>query len=212
MSKTGVLKVETRTDTNTQANNRLRKAGWLPGNIYGKDMDSIAVSIRKDELRKNIAQFGRSAVFELVLDGDKKYNVMVKDIQFTHVNQDLMHVDFHSISLSEETKANVPVRVVGDELYGSRRLVLQVQRDILPVKGLPQDVPNFIEIDVKDLNVGDNIFVSDLKFPAGITTELDETQLVLSVSEAKVHQDLEAVEEETVDEVEEKEEQPEHAE
>ncbi len=212
MSKTAVLKVETRTDTNTQANNRLRKAGWLPGNIYGKDMDSIAVSIRKDELRKNIAQFGRSAVFELVLDGDKKYNVMVKDIQFTHVNQDLMHVDFHSISLSEETKANVPVRVVGDELYGSRRLVLQVQRDILPVKGLPQDVPNFIEIDVKDLNVGDNIFVSDLKFPAGITTELDETQLVLSVSEAKVHQDLEAVEEETVDEVEEKEEQPEHAE
>ncbi len=163
-------------------------------------------------MRKNIAQFGRSAVFELVLDGDKKYNVMVKDIQFTHVNQDLMHVDFHSISLSEETKANVPVRVVGDELYGSRRLVLQVQRDILPVKGLPQDVPNFIEIDVKDLNVGDNIFVSDLKFPAGITTELDETQLVLSVSEAKVHQDLEAVEEETVDEVEEKEEQPEHAE
>lgn len=212
MSKTAVLKVETRTDTNTQANNRLRKAGWLPGNIYGKDMDSIAVSIRKDELRKNIAQFGRSAVFELVLDGDKKYNVMVKDIQFTHVNQDLMHVDFHSISLSEETKANVPVRVVGDELYGSRRLVLQVQRDILPVKGLPQDVPNFIEIDVKDLNFGDNIFVSDLKFPAGITTELDETQLVLSVSEAKVHQELDAVEEETVDEVEEKEEQPEHAE
>ncbi len=48
MSKTAVLKVETRTDTNTQANNRLRKAGWLPGNIYGKDMDSIAVSIRKD--------------------------------------------------------------------------------------------------------------------------------------------------------------------
>lgn len=211
MSKTGVLKVETRADTNTQANNRLRKAGWLPGNIYGKDMDSIAVSIRKDELRKNIAKFGRSAVFELVLDGKKKYNVMVKDIQFTHVSQDLMHVDFHSISLSEETKANVPVRVVGDELYELRRLVLQVHRDILPVKGLPQDVPNFIEIDVKDLDVGDNIFVSDLKFPAGITTELDETHLILSVSEAKVHQDLVSGEEK--DDYEGgKEEDPEHVE
>lgn len=195
MSKTGVLKVDSRTDTSTQANNRLRKAGSVPGNIYGKGLDSIAVSIRKDELRKNISQFGRSAVFELVLDGKKRYNVMVKDIQYTHVNQDLMHVDFHSISLSEETKANVPVRVVGDELFEARRLLIQVQRDILPVKGLPQDVPNFIEINVKDLNPGDNIFVSDLKLPAGITPELDETQLVLSVSEAKVRQEVDAAEE-----------------
>lgn len=195
MSKTGVLKVDSRTDTSTQANNRLRKAGSVPGNIYGKGLDSIAVSIRKDELRKNISQFGRSAVFELVLDGKKRYNVMVKDIQYTHVNQDLMHVDFHSISLSEETKANVPVRVVGDELFEARRLLIQVQRDILPVKGLPQDVPNFVEINVKDLNPGDNIFVSDLKLPAGITPELDETQLVLSVSEAKVRQEVDAAEE-----------------
>ncbi len=191
MNKTGTLQVETRTDTSTQANNRLRKSGWLPGNIYGKGMDSIAVAIRKDELRKSISQYGRSAVFQLVLDEDKKYNVMVKDIQFTHVHQDLMHVDFHSISLSEETKANVPVRVVGDELFESRRLLLQIQRDIIPVKGLPQDVPNFIEIDVKDLDAGDNIFISDIKFTEGITPELDDTQLVVSVSEAKIHQQAE---------------------
>ncbi len=187
MNNLGTLNVETRTDTSSQANKRLRKAGYLPGNIYGKDMDSIAVSIKKDELRKNIKKYGRSAVFELLLDGKQKYNVMVKDVQLTHVSHDFMHVDFHSISLSEETKANVPVRTVGDELYESRRLLLQTHRDFIPVKGLPQDVPNYIEIDVKDLNPGDNIFISDVKFPAGITPELDEAQLVISVSEAKVH-------------------------
>ena len=78
MNETGVLRVESRTDTSSQANKRLRKAGYLPGNIYGKDMESVAVTIRKDELRKNIAKYGRSAVFELVLDGNKKYNVRLR--------------------------------------------------------------------------------------------------------------------------------------
>ncbi len=190
MSDLSVLNAETRVDTSTQANNRLRKSGYVPGNIYGKGMESVAVSVKKDELRKAIASHGRSAVFELKLDGKKKYTVMVKDIQFTHLIKDLMHVDFHSISLTEETKANVPVKVVGDEMYEARRLLISVQRDVLPVKGLPQDVPNFIEVDVKELNAGDTVFVSDIEFPQGITPDLDETQLVLSVSEAKAHREV----------------------
>lgn len=193
MSNLGLLNAESRTDTSTQANNRLRKAGSVPGNIYGKGMDSVAVSVRKDELRKAIAKHGRSAVFELKIDGKEKYTVMVKDIQFTHLIKDLMHVDFHSISLTEETKANVPVRVVGDEMFEARRLLVQVQRDVLHVRGLPQDVPNFIEVNVAELDAGDTVFVSDIKFPAGISADLDETQLVLSVSEAKVHKEEELV-------------------
>jgi large subunit ribosomal protein L25 len=151
-------------------------------------MDSIAVTIRKDELRKSIAKYGRQAVFQLILDGKKKYNVMIKELQLTHVSREFMHVDFHSISLSEETKANVPLKIVGDELYESKWLLLQMHRDFIPVKGLPQDVPNFIEIDVKDLDHGDNIIIKDIVFPAGIVPELDENQLVISVSEAKIRQ------------------------
>jgi len=188
MSATGTLNVETRSNTSSRANKRLRREGYIPGNIFGKDMESIAVKVRQDELRRNITQYGRAAVFKLVLDGNKNYDVMIKDIQFTHLNREFMHVDFHRISLSEETKANVPVKVVGDELYEQRRLVLQLQRDFIPVKGLPQDIPNFIEIDVKDLDAGDTIFVKDIKFPEGITPELEETQLVVSISEAKIHQ------------------------
>ena len=63
-----------------------------------------------------------------------------------------------------------------------------MHRDFIPVKGLPQDVPNFIEIDVKDLDHGDNIIIKDIVFPAGIVPELDENQLVISVSEAKIRQ------------------------
>ncbi len=198
MNETGVLRVERRTDTSSQANKRLRKAGYLPGNIFGKDMESIAVTIRMDELRRNIVKYGRSAVFELVLDEKEKFNVMVKDVQFTHVSHDFMHVDFHSISLSEETKANVPIRVVGDELYEARKLLLQLHRDIVPVKGLPQDVPNFIEVNVKELNLGDNLYISNLEFPSGIVPELDEAQLVISVSEAKVHKEVDEETEEDV--------------
>ena len=93
------------------------------------------------------------------------------------------------------TKANVPV-IVGDELYEAE-VIAALHRDFIPVKGLPQDVPNFIEVNVKELNAGDNLFISDLEFPKGIVPELEETQLVVSISEAKIHKE---VDEQTEDE------------
>lgn len=182
-----LIKIEKRTVSGGRANKRLRNSGFLPGNIYSRDMESIAVMVKKDELRKKLMKLGRSAIFKLELDGEKTYNAMVKDIQVEPLSGQYLHVDFQQVSLSEEIKANVSIRIEGRETLEMKKLMLLRQIDVIPVKGLPQDIPNAIDIDVSNMVSGDIILISDIKFPEGIISEMSAEQLVVSVSEPKEH-------------------------
>lgn len=196
--ETAILKITDRKDTSSRANKRLRKTGYVPGNIFGKDIESVSVAVKKDELRKGLIKYGRSALFKLEADGGKTYNVMVKDIQNEPISREFIHVDFQQITLSEEVKANVPIKIEGKEALESKRLLLMRQIDIIPVKGLPQDIPNSIDIDVSGLKGGENIYVSDVKFPGGIVPEINPEQLIISVSEAKAQMVIEEEEAEVL--------------
>lgn len=195
MEITGTLSIQNRENTSSKANNRLRRDGYLPGNVYAKGMESVAVTVKKDELRKNLAKFGRSALFKLKDEKGKVYNVMVKDIQNTPVTGEYMHVDFQQVSLKEEVRANVPLKIEGKELLESRRLLMMRHLDQIHVKGLPQDIPNTIDIDVSGFQGGENITVGDLTFPAGILPDMDTALLVITVSESR-GQEIRAEEEE----------------
>lgn len=189
MAVTATIKVEKRTDINSRANKRLRKTGYLPGNIYGKNIESVPVTVKKDELKKSLIKNGRAAVFNLTIEGEEPYNVMVKEIQHAPLTGEMLHVDFQKISLTEEVKADVSINIVGKESIEAHKWVLIRQMDIIPVKGLPQDIPNLIEIDVAQLQLGDNIFVSDVQFPEGIVPDIDLEQLIVSVSEPKTQEE-----------------------
>ncbi|MDD4583821.1 MAG: 50S ribosomal protein L25 [Eubacteriales bacterium] len=189
MEITGVIKADKRTDLSSGATKRLRKAGYLPGNIYGKNMDSISVTVKKDELRKNIVKLGRAAVFKLDTEGEEIFNVMVKDIQIAPLSGDFLHVDFIQISLTEEIKADVVIRIIGREHLEAKRYLLNRAMDTILVKGLPQDIPNEIDIDVSNMEVGDSKNIGDIQFPEGIVPEIEPDQLVLSVSEAKAYEE-----------------------
>jgi large subunit ribosomal protein L25 len=189
MAVTATIKVEKRTDINSRANKRLRKTGYLPGNIYGKNIESVPVTVKKDELKKSLIKNGRAAVFNLTIEGEEPYNVMVKEIQHAPLTGEMLHVDFQKISLTEEVKADVSISIVGKESIEAHKWVLIRQMDIIPVKGLPQDIPNLIEIDVAQLQLGDNIFVSDVQFPEGIVPDIDLEQLIVSVSEPKTQEE-----------------------
>jgi len=182
-----LIKIEKRTVAGGRANKRLRNSGFLPGNIYSREMETIAIMVKKDELRKKLMKLGRSAIFKLELDGEKTYNAMVKDIQVESLSGQYLHVDFQQVSLSEEIKASVSIRIEGKENLEMKKLMLMRQIDVIPVKGLPQDIPNAIDIDVSNMVSGDTIFISDIKFPEGIISEMNPDQLVVSVSEPKEH-------------------------
>lgn len=197
MKETGTIKVEKRIDTNRRLSKHLRETGLIPGNVSGKGMQSISVIVKKDELKKTIVKYGRNAVYKLNIDDSEDHSVIVKEIQYGPVNREVLHVDFQQVSFSEEIKADVAVRIIGREQIEMKKLLLLHHIDILPVKGFPQNLPEVIEADVSELQAGDNLYVKDLKLPEGITLEIDEEQLVVSIAEPKGA----AVDEEAAEEV-----------
>lgn len=198
--ETGTIKVMKRAIVNSRVNKKLRKSGLLPGNISGKGMESISVTVNESELRKGITSHGKNAIFNISIDEGNDYTVMIKDIQMSPVKGSPVHVDFQRVSMTEEIKAEIGIKFKGIERIESKRLLLVRQIDVIPVKGLPQDIPDEIEVDVTNMNAGETVSISDIVFPEGIIPEIDLEQVVVSVNEPK-RADIEA-ETEEVSEVE----------
>lgn len=200
MKEVGVFKVEKRAETNSGANRRLRKAGYLPGNIFGKDIETIPVTIKADEFTKIYSRFGRNSIFKVDVSGDKVYTAIVKEIQNSPLGRGYLHIGFQEVSLTEEIRVDALIRVAGTESTEAQRLVVIRQMDTIPVRGLPQNIPDAIEIDVSDLKAGDVINVGNIKLPEGVTTDSDPEQTVISINETKMYGTDETDEAETADE------------
>ena len=195
MPEIGKISIEKRVSTNSNANKKLRRLGFLPGVVSSKGKESIHLSVKSEDLRRGISIYGRNALFDLLLDGKKSCTVMIKDIQNNPVKGDMLHVDFQEVFMDEEIKADLGIRIKGTELLESKRLLLLRQMDLIPVKGLPQLIPDDIEIDVTELGAGDSINVKDINFPEGIVPDCELDQVVVSVTGAKTVTETEEADE-----------------
>ena len=186
MAETATLNVLIRDNANKADNKRLRKNGYLVGNLSRKGMDSVALAIKKDEFRRTLKKHGRNAVLSLVGDDNTSFNAMVKDVLITPPAYDYDHVDFQQVSLTEKVKVEVVIRYVGAEFLEAKRFIINRVLDSIVVKGLPQAIPDEIEIDVQKLVAGDTVTVADLKFADGIEPDIEADQVILSINEAKI--------------------------
>lgn len=182
MKETAIIKVEKRVEANSRASKRLRETGYLPGSVYGKGVEAFSIKIKEEEFRKQLSTYGRNYVFNLDLGGEQIQGVMVKDIQHFPLKNRILNVDFQKVSLVDKTKVDLNIKIIGNEVLESKRLLIIRQMDTIPVKGLPQDIPDNIEIDVSELKEGEKICIGDINFPKGIATEIEESQIVLSVN------------------------------
>lgn len=188
MQETAIMNIETRINTSKGANRLLRQNGYLPANISGKGMNSIAIAIKKEAFKKMIKEYGRNAVIKLVTQDDASYTVMTKEVSIAPVINEISHLDFQIVSLTEEMKQAVPIKVIGSEFLEAKRLLLNIHMDEILVSGLPHDIPHEIEINVSDLKSGDSIAFKDLILPEGITFEYDLEQKIASVKGAKAQE------------------------
>ncbi len=197
MAQAAKLNVEVRKEVSKKENKRLQNNGYILGIINQKGMDSVPVAVKKDEFRKVLKENGRNAILELQASDNNSYSVMVKTIELSPMLFEYYHIDFQKVSLTEVIKVDVALRFIGTDSLKPKRLILNRQTDSIVLVGLPQNIPDSIEVDVTGKEDGDSIYVSDLTFGEGLTTDVDPTQLIASISEAKV------VEEETVEDEEE---------
>ncbi len=182
MLQTGKIMIQKRENTNSNANNKLRRLGYVPGAVSSRGKASISVSVKAEDLRKGIDVYGRNALFDLFLEGEKNCTVMIKEIHKHPVREEMLHVDFQEVFLNEEIRADLGIRIKGIELIESKRLLLMRHLDFIPVKGLPQLIPDEITIDISNLEAGQNINIGDISFPDGIIPEMDNGQVVVSVT------------------------------
>lgn len=157
------LKAESRTVFGKKLN-KIRKQGFVPGNIYGPDFKSKSISIIYKDLVKTYKIVGETGVIYLVLDKEK-IPVLIKNIQKHPLSSSLLHIDFRKIDLTKKIETDVPVKTIGiSEAVSQKGGVLLIQSDNVLVEALPEDIPSHIEVDVTSIKeIGQEIKVSDLK-------------------------------------------------
>lgn len=174
MSEDFVLNAVARNDLGKGASRRLRREqGLVPAVIYGGEADPVSVSIAHKDLLKqleNEAFF--SHIINLVVDG-KSQNVILKDLQRHPAKPLVLHADFLRVSKSTKLHTNVPLHFVneatskGVKQQGGKVIHNLTQLEILC---LPADLPEFIEVDLAEVEVGQIVHISDLKLPKGVTS------------------------------------------
>lgn len=157
----------------------LRRAGQVPGVVYGPKTKNISIECKYQELHKAYVAAGESTIVELSVEG-KNIPVLIHQLHFDPMTGDYEHIDFFALDMTKEVTTNVPIRTIG-EAPGVKELggVLIKNKDHVTVKCLPKDLPHDIEVDLSKLvNFYDAVTVGSLSVPKGVKI-LDEAEEIL---------------------------------
>ncbi len=181
------LEAELREEKGSAKARELRNNGYLPSVVYFHGKDALSIKFSKSALLKLVHQHRlESVIINLKIKDDKKAKgrpCLVKEIQYDPVSEDIIHVDFNEISLTETIKVNVSIEVKGEPIGvkqegGSLEHILWE----LEVECLPTNMPKNIEVDVSALKMGEAIHVKDIVFPEGVKPLNDPSAIVLHVA------------------------------
>lgn len=177
-SDTTTLNIAPRDVEGSRANRRMRRAGRVPGVLYGGGEEPVSFSVDDRELRHALRQSG--AVVELSLDG-KTSNAVLKDFQRDPVRGDMWHVDFVRVRMDVAIQTQVVLELVGaDDAPGtSEGGVLEQATRELNIEALPGDIPESIQFDASNLEINATVHLSDITAPDGVTF-LDDPETVIA--------------------------------
>jgi len=189
MAEAYVLSAEKRERAGKGAARATRRAGRVPAVIYGDKKDPVMVSLEPISLKKFIQTGGFfSHLIELDAGGEK-HRVIARDIQLDPVTDRPLHVDFMRISKGVKIAINVPLHYINEESSPGlkRGGVLNVVRHEVDLNVNPEAIPEFIEVDLADTEIGDSIHISAVTLPDGVKptiTDRDFTVATLAAPSA----------------------------
>ena len=199
MSKFEKLNVDIRKENGTSAARRTRLQNKVPGVVYHSGVEGIPLSIEKNSLNKALKT--GQMIFEINV-GDEDQFVLVKEIQYHPVTDDIIHIDFQKVKEDEKISLDVAVRSVGDAQGVKLGGILVQMLNSVSVKCKPSEIPEFLEIDVTEMAINTNLFVKDISLPDDVEILTAEDIAVISVQEPKEEKEevVEMIEEVAVDE------------
>jgi len=169
--------------TGSRPSNRLRAEGKIPGTLYGLGKDPLTLAVERRDLRQALAtEAGLNAIITLAVDGSDELCI-VKELQRHPVRNEVVHVDFVRVDPDAEILVEVPIVLEGEarKVLAESGVVDQIAYH-LSVYAKPSAIPNEFILDVSEMEVGDVLTVSDITLPAGVRTEIDPEEAVVSAS------------------------------
>jgi len=180
-----LINVEPRTEFGKNPSRRLRRAGMIPGIVYGSGKPPVPITVDPKQVEKVLhSERGMNTIFMLHLVGkDQRRYAMIKACQVDPVSSRLQHTDFIRIQMDEAIQVNVPVQTVGEapgvKLDGG---ILDMPLREIRIECLPTQIPDNIRVDISSLKIGDNIRVADLKVEGNLRILTDPNQTVAVVA------------------------------
>ena len=183
----------------------LRRAEKIPAVLYGPGTEPVLLSVGISDLEKALKKSTASqALLNLtILNGENTSRpAMIKELQTHPVSRNYQHVDFYEISMDRKIRVKVPVVVKGKSQGVELGGILQIIRRELEILCLPSEIPETIEIDITDLDIGDSIHVKEIPFQGDIEIPADVNFTVITIlspkTEAEVSEEGEEEAEEAV--------------
>lgn len=183
------INAKNRSNSGKGDSRRLRAAGQVPITVYGGGLDAVSATVTKREFAALIRNHGRNSIFTLDVDGVSG-PVKIADVQIDPVKGFLVHADLMRISLTEKSKFDVPIKIVG-ESEGVRTFggILDNPKHSLEIRCLPADLPAVIEVDVTALGIGDHLNVKDLNLSDKIEVMDDSNAVIVTVVAPRIEEE-----------------------
>ncbi len=182
------LKTRVRQGLGKNAARALRREGKLPAVLYGPDTEPLLLSVDTHELELAVKS-GPSGqlLLRLVIENGERTTrlAMIKELQRHPLSREPLHVDFYEISMDRKISVKVPVVTTGESRGVAMGGMLQIIRHELEVECLPDRIPENIEIDITELDVGDSVHLQEIPLDDGVEFPADANFTVLTILSPK---------------------------
>lgn len=194
----------TRENIGSNKVNKLRVEKLIPGVIYKRGEETKSLQVDARDFQLTFRNAGTTSVIDLDLDGEN-HSVIVKDVQRHPVRNEILHIDFQELDMTEELRVLIPIHLMGrDEIHVQPSVLTQLLNEI-EVQCLPGNIPNSADVDVSGMTFADPLFVSDLDLAKDenvtILTEADTVICTLTEPSMEEEEDEEDLDEEESAEV-----------
>ena len=174
------LKAKVRENSGSAQSRRSRGEGNIPAVVYGLGMDPVSVEIDAREFTNALkTDAGSNVIFNLEI-GKEKYTALAREIQKHVYRNEFLHVDFIQVDLSQTVDADVQVNFTGIPMgVKEEGGVVQTVNSTITITALPTNIPTSLDLDISELNVGDNLAAADVDLPEGVELANDEDDSIL---------------------------------
>ena len=189
-----VLEAKERTEFRNSELTRIRNEGNIPAVVYGSKMESKSVYLNGPDFIKTMREVGRNGVFSLNLNGSQ-VNVILNDYQSDPIKNDILHADLLAVDMSKEIEANVRISLVGDAAGVKDGGVMQQPLYEVSITATPGNIPQSIDVDVSNLQVGETITVADIRMNRNFSINHEDDETICSILPPKQEEEIDTGEE-----------------